>query len=92
MGRRGYNVRLADLAQIAADFFVREGVQPNTPIIVACSGGPDSTALAHVCAGLFANVTLVHVDHGLRPGSERESSHVAALAERIGARAHALTV
>ena len=57
----------------------------SAPVIVACSGGPDSLALlALACAAGFAPVA-VHVDHGLRPGSDAESAVVAARAGHLGA-------
>ncbi|MFZ4518368.1 MAG: tRNA lysidine(34) synthetase TilS [Microthrixaceae bacterium] len=52
---------------------------------VAVSGGADSTALLHLAVAAGLRVTAVHVDHGLRPGSEREAGTVAALARRWGA-------
>ena len=56
-----------------------------TVVSCAVSGGADSLAMlvlavAHGCA-----VTAVHVDHGLRAGSEVESELVAEAAERFGA-------
>ena len=59
------------------------------PVIVACSGGPDSTVLAHLAmalarAGRLGSVALVHVDHRLRPGSAEEGEHVARLAAAGG--------
>ena len=52
---------------------------------VACSGGPDSTALAILAAATLRPVELHHVDHGLREGSETEAGIVKSLAERLGA-------
>lgn len=56
---------------------------PNAGTVVVCavSGGADSTALAVLAVAAKLNVTLVHVDHGLRPGSSTEAHHVAVLAE-----------
>ena len=58
-------------------------------ILVAASGGPDSTALLHALATLgpglgVASVVAAHVDHGLRPGSAEDAEAVAALAARLG--------
>jgi len=62
-------------------------------LIIACSGGLDSTVLAHVFAqmciisGLKKNrVKLVYVDHGLRNLVElhRDATHVINLAEMLG--------
>ncbi len=59
-------------------------VRPGDPLVVAVSGGPDSSALLHVLAGLSAELrlglTAVGVDHGLRPGAARELDGVEALA------------
>ena len=55
------------------------------PIDVACSGGPDSSALSVLAAATGRPVILHHVDHGLRSGSADESGVVKALSERIGA-------
>jgi tRNA(Ile)-lysidine synthase len=53
-------------------------------VLIACSGGPDSTALLDALARLAPSrgwrLAVAHVDHGLRAGSELEAEHVAALA------------
>jgi tRNA(Ile)-lysidine synthase len=56
-----------------------------TPVVCAVSGGPDSSALLVLAAAADLDVTAVHVDHGLRPGSEAEAEVVRVLAERFGA-------
>jgi tRNA(Ile)-lysidine synthase len=48
------------------------------------SGGADSTALAVLAAAAGLNITLVHVDHGVRHDSADEADVVAQLAERLG--------
>ncbi len=64
--------------------------------MVACSGGPDSTALADVLARLAPprgwRLHVVHVDHGLRPGSAAEAEPVRALAQRLGLEFEAIAV
>lgn len=69
---------------------------PAAPAAVTCavSGGADSLALLLLarCAGLA--VTAVHIDHGLRPGSDAEAAVVRDAAARFGAsfEAHAVRV
>jgi tRNA(Ile)-lysidine synthase len=68
------------------------GVTPEHSIGVACSGGPDSAALAHAClalarAGRLGAVTLLHVHHGLRDDADRDAEVVRALALAGGGRA-----
>ena len=54
-------------------------------VTAAVSGGADSSALLALAVEAGCDVTAVHVDHGLRPGSEVEAEAVAALARRLGA-------
>lgn len=58
---------------------------PGTAVDVGVSGGADSAALLVLAVQAGCAVTAVHVDHGLRDGSDREADHVAALARRFGA-------
>ncbi|MET0727223.1 MAG: tRNA lysidine(34) synthetase TilS [Acidimicrobiales bacterium] len=51
----------------------------------AVSGGADSIALLVLAVAAGGDVTAVHVDHGLRPGSDREADLVAAASARFGA-------
>jgi tRNA(Ile)-lysidine synthase len=67
------------------------GVTPEHALGVACSGGPDSAALAHACLalarqGALGPVTLLHVNHGLRRDAGRDAEIVRALAEQGGGR------
>ena len=50
------------------------------------SGGADSLALLVLAVAVGCRVTAVHVDHGLREGSQSEAALVAAVAEQFGAR------
>jgi hypoxanthine phosphoribosyltransferase len=52
----------------------------------AVSGGPDSLALLVLAVAAGCDVTVFHVDHGLRAGSAAEGDVVAAAADRLGAR------
>ena len=57
-----------------------------TPVTCAVSGGADSLALLVLAVQAGCDVTAVHVDHGIREGSDREADVVAAAADRFGAR------
>ncbi|HEY3238033.1 MAG TPA: tRNA lysidine(34) synthetase TilS [Acidimicrobiia bacterium] len=65
---------------VAADF---DGLE--APVVVACSGGPDSTALLALAAAAGLAPTAVHVDHCARPGSAAEAGVVAGFAARLEA-------
>jgi tRNA(Ile)-lysidine synthase len=54
-------------------------------VTCAVSGGADSLALLVLATRAGCEVTAVHVDHGLRPGSAAEASVVRAAASRFGA-------
>jgi len=56
-----------------------------TKLVCGVSGGADSMALLVLAVGSGCDVTAVHVDHGLRPGSASEAESVRALAVRVGA-------
>ena len=64
-------------------------VPRGTTVLVACSGGPDSLALLHVCAELARTLGFVpvvaHLDHGLR-GDEgaADARFVRGAARRLG--------
>lgn len=68
----------------------RAHIAPGRRLLVACSGGSDSMALAQ--AALFVGsregylVDSVTVDHGLRGDSAREAEHVAAQLRAMGVR------
>lgn len=57
-------------------------------VLVACSGGPDSTALLHVLHRLRRELEITlcaaSIDHGLRPESAAEVQQVAAFAASLG--------
>ncbi len=54
-------------------------------VLVACSGGADSVALAAALADQRAVTAAIgHVDHGLRSESAREADAVRALAQSLG--------
>ena len=75
-------------AGVAETLRQRRLAKPREPLLVALSGGPDSTALlaalrALSAAGKVGPVTACHVDHGLRPGSERDAEHCARLCRTL---------
>jgi tRNA(Ile)-lysidine synthetase-like protein len=55
-------------------------------VLVAVSGGPDSTALLLKLNESGRDVVAAHYDHALREGSEIPSRQVAALCDRLGVR------
>ena len=59
---------------------------------LAVSGGPDSMALMILARAAGREATAVHVDHGLRPGSEAEAGVVAEAASQLGCGFSALRV
>jgi tRNA(Ile)-lysidine synthase len=65
---------------------------PGTAVTCAVSGGADSLALLVLATAAGLDVTAVHVDHGLRPGSGADAEAVAAAAAAAGAGFRAETV
>lgn len=73
--------------ELVASLLPRCGFAPaDEPIVCAVSGGADSLALLILATAEHADVTAIHVDHGLRPGSGAEADVVRAAADRLGAR------
>jgi tRNA(Ile)-lysidine synthase len=75
----------------------RRGViVPGEHLLIACSGGPDSTALLDALARLAPprgwQLSVAHVDHGLRDGSAAEAGLVSRLAADRGLAFRALSV
>lgn len=64
------------------------GVGAGVPLLLACSGGPDSSVLVGLVAALAPRdrprLAIGHVDHGLRPDSGADAAAVVALARRLG--------
>ncbi len=65
---------------------------PGTDVVCAVSGGADSLALLALAAAAGCSPTAVHVDHGLRPGSDREFDLVQAAASAVGVPARSVRV
>lgn len=59
-------------------------VDPDALVLVACSGGPDSLALALVGASLERRVGAIVVDHGLQRGSAGIAARAAAQCRELG--------
>ena len=78
------------LAAEVARGLTRSGVPEGARVMVAASGGADSTALMALCAGLAAHgrIELVvgTVDHGIRSESALDCQCVAMLGARLGVR------
>ena len=53
-------------------------------VLVALSGGPDSTALLLWLVEGGVDVAAAHYDHAIRAGSEHDSAWVAGLCARLG--------
>jgi tRNA(Ile)-lysidine synthase len=58
---------------------------PGTQLVCGVSGGADSLALLVLAVAAGCRVTAVHVEHGLREGSQTEAELVAGVAEMFGA-------
>ena len=69
---------------LARDGVIRRGEH----VVVACSGGPDSVALAAILAAvarrLALRLTLAHVNHGLRPSAWQDEAVVLRVSAALG--------
>ncbi|HET6794642.1 MAG TPA: tRNA lysidine(34) synthetase TilS [Acidimicrobiales bacterium] len=65
---------------------------PGEELDCGVSGGADSLALLILAVAAGCRVTAIHVDHGLRPGSEAEAEVVRRAAEGLGAAFRAVSV
>jgi tRNA(Ile)-lysidine synthase len=69
----------------------RPRLPPPAPLLIAFSGGRDSTALLHACCSLravkvraFKDLRAVHVHHGLHAQADDWAVQCVALGERVG--------
>ena len=87
MSRRvGRLVVSPETAAVLNDLLARSRIASGDEAMdVACSGGPDSTALAVLAVAAGRSVTLHHVDHGIRPDGAAEAAVVRELAARLEA-------
>lgn len=70
-------------------------IAPGDGVLIACSGGPDSTALAFALAAIEARrrrgwrLEIAHLHHGLRGlDADRDRDFAAGVARRLGLRFH----
>jgi len=74
------------LPKVIAESLAAVGATADHPIVVACSHGPDSLALADVLVALRpGRISLVYVNHGLRAEAEAEGRAVLDFAAAAGA-------
>lgn len=59
-------------------------LRPGSRVLVAVSGGPDSTALLIAAHEQGHDVLAAHYDHALQAGSQAAAEHVAGLCRRLG--------
>ena len=59
-------------------------VRAGEPLLVLLSGGGDSVCLLDVCVRLGAEVSALHVDHGLRPDSAEDAELCRRLCQERG--------
>jgi tRNA(Ile)-lysidine synthase len=60
------------------------GLDPQKPILVGVSGGPDSLCLLDILHTAGYRVIVAHFNHQLRPEAELEAAAVSALAQDLG--------
>src|SRR2546428_4027487 len=92
-GARGRTRGQLTVARAGVERVLARGTFPpaGVPVTCAVSGGADSLALLVLAVAAGCNVTAVHVDHGLRPGSAAEADVVATAAGQYGAAFRAVT-
>lgn len=64
----------------------------HAPLLLALSGGGDSTALLHLLADVGANFRVVVIDHALREGSANDARRALSFAHARGAVAEIVTL
>lgn len=91
----GLNAAIADEISAAVSARIDAFLASHAgPILVAFSGGGDSTALLHLIRARTAPDRLIAgiVDHALRPGSGDDARRAARAADALGVTSHVLTL
>ena len=71
--------------ELAAFFSKEAPLSPGDAVVVAFSGGPDSTALLLGMSGLPGiRLAAAHLDHAMDPGSASRAREAAGIATRLG--------
>lgn len=80
----------AELPHHVQEALNHHSLPPDTPLIIALSGGPDSLTLLHLLTQLHPTDKLIaaHLDHAWRPSSAAEAQSVAATAVSWGVTCH----
>lgn len=83
------------LHQVTATSRAHEMFVPGESVMVAVSGGPDSTCLVHAMHRLRrlfrVRLSVFHFDHRLRTGSAADAAYVRRVADRLGLPFHLRT-
>lgn len=87
-------MHLRSPAEVALELAQRLPVDASGDLMIAFSGGLDSTVLLHALAPLarVRRVRAVYVNHGLHPDATRWQGHCAAQAQALGVAFHARAV
>jgi tRNA(Ile)-lysidine synthase len=78
-----------NLPQIVKEKLISLGAKTTDSFLVAVSGGADSTALLlamQAALGRAGDLTVAHLDHGVRPGSGQDMERVLELCRELGVR------
>ena len=60
------------------------GLEPDRPLVVGVSGGPDSLCLLDILHQMGYSLVVAHFDHQLRPDSGLDAARVGSLAQSHG--------
>ena len=86
---------MADRVELAFRRSASECIPDGARVVAAVSGGGDSVALLHLLLRIAKRrgieVSVAHLDHGLRRGSRADRTFVERLARRHGLRSKCVT-